>query len=210
MEIFYYKEIDSTQLEARRILKSNQQATPFAVVADIQTFGIGSRSNNWDSVDGNLFMSFVLNKKNLPCDLELVSTSIYFGYILKLALKQLGSQAWLKWPNDIYIKENKIGGIMTNIVGENIICGIGLNLLKTEKYASLDIKIERETIVKTYFYILNEVPSWKRIFSMFRVEFDNSKDLKTHVDGQSVSLKNALLESDGSLIIEGKRVYSLR
>lgn len=210
MEILYYKEIDSTQLEARRILKNNHQVTPFAVVADIQTFGIGSRNNNWDSIDGNLFMSFVLNKKNLPYDLEPVSTSIYFGYILKLALKQLGSTAWLKWPNDIYIKENKIGGIITNIVGENIICGIGLNLLKTEKYDSLDIKTDRETVIKTYFCILSEVPSWKRIFSMFRVEFDNSKDLKTHVDGQSVSLKNALLESDGSLIIEGKRVYSLR
>lgn len=209
LEIFFHKELDSTQLEAKRLLKSGYEP-PFAVVADIQTSGVGSRNNRWESFYGNLFLSFVLRKDDLPEDLELSSTSIYFGYILKLALERLGSMVWLKWPNDIYLNEEKIGGVITTISGENIICGIGLNLTGSDIYASLDIKIDRKNIIKTYFTELEEFPSWKKIFSMFRVEFDKSKDLKTHVEGQSISLKNASLECDGSLIIEGKRVYSLR
>ena len=209
LEIFFHKALDSTQLEARRLVQ-NGISRPFAVVSDIQHKGMGSRNNQWHSQEGNLFLSFVLERKLLPLDLPLSSASIYFGYLLKETLDGYGSAAWLKWPNDLYLDENKIGGVITQVVGENLICGIGLNLLRSEFFHGLDVKIDRNDLIKTYFFKLEKFPEWKKIFSKFRIEFFKSKGAVAHVDGEKLSLENALLQDDGSLIINGKRVFSLR
>lgn len=179
-------------------------------MADWQTSGMGSRDNRWDSVEGNLFFSFVLNREQLPGDLELASSSIYFGYVLKETLEKLGSKAWLKWPNDIYLGDKKIGGIITGVTGKKLICGIGLNLVASENHAALDIDLDKKKLIESFWGDLKMFPSWKKIFSKFRVEFEKSKQLNSHANGQKISLEKALLECDGSLTINGKRVYSLR
>ncbi len=209
LEILFHKSLDSTQLEAKRLLKSGK-AAPFCVVAEIQTAGMGSRENRWDSHAGNLFFSFVLPQKMLPEDLSLSSASIYFGFVMKLTLQQLGSSAWLKWPNDLYIGEQKIGGVITHVSGGHLICGIGLNIFATEKYAGLDIKTDKKSLINSYITELKKFPEWKKIFRQFRIEFEQSKRLKTHADGEEISLHKASLECDGSLTINGKRVFSLR
>lgn len=209
LEIFFHRELDSTQLEAKRRLGDGLEP-PFCIVADIQTAGMGSRENRWDSHAGNLFFSFVLRQDQLPTDLPLASASIYFGYIMKLTLEADGSTAWLKWPNDLYIGDRKIGGVITHAKGKNLICGIGLNLTVSENYAALDIKTDKKTLIKSYITNLKKFPEWKKIFRKFSVEFNNSIRLKTHAGGEELSLENASLECDGSLIINGKRVFSLR
>ena len=171
---------------------------------------MGSRNNRWESGEGNLFLSFTLGRAELPEDLPLSSASIYFGFLLKETLEEYGSGAWLKWPNDIYIGEEKVGGLITQVTGEFLICGIGLNLISSDFFASLDVKIERNDLIKTYFFKLKKSPEWKKIFSKFRIEFFKSKGAYAHVDGEKLSLENALLQDDGSLIINGKRVFSLR
>jgi BirA family biotin operon repressor/biotin-[acetyl-CoA-carboxylase] ligase len=209
LEILYYNEVDSTQLEAKRLVAKGK-AAPFCIVAEIQSAGMGSRENRWDSREGNLFFSFVHKKDQFPEDIPLSSLSIYFGYILKLTLQQHGSTAWLKWPNDIYIGEKKIGGLITHLSKNRIVCGIGLNLVRGKKYDGLDIEFDKKNLIKAYFSELEKFPTWKKIFRKFRVEFDKSKGLKSHADGQRISLQNASLQHDGSLLIDGKRVYSLR
>ena len=81
LKIIYLKEIDSTHKYLIENLKNNNISTPIAIVSDIQTNGFGSRGNSWDSLEGNLFLSFSLNIDDLPNDLPLQSTSIYFSYI---------------------------------------------------------------------------------------------------------------------------------
>lgn len=209
LEIFFHRELDSTQTEAKRRLEDGLEP-PFCIVADIQIAGMGSRENRWDSRPGNLFFSFVLRQDQLPSDLPLASASIYFGYIMKLTLEADGSTAWLKWPNDLYIKNQKIGGVITHAKGKNLICGIGLNLTVSENYAALDVKTDKKTLLNSYIANLKKFPEWKKIFRKFSVEFNNSIRLKTHAGGEELSLENASLECDGSLIINGKRVFSLR
>jgi len=53
------------------------------VITDTQTQGVGSRGNRWESLDGNLFVSFCLSLDALPTDLKVESASIYFSYMLK-------------------------------------------------------------------------------------------------------------------------------
>jgi BirA family biotin operon repressor/biotin-[acetyl-CoA-carboxylase] ligase len=163
------------------------------------------------SEKGNLFISFALSRNSLPDDLILESSSIYFAVILKEALVEMGSQLWLKWPNDFYLGKKKIGGVITNIVGDTLVCGVGLNLsCAQEEFDILDIEVNARELSEAYGLKLEKFPTWKQIFSKFRLEFDKSKSYFTHTDNKAIELKNAILLEDGSLECNGQRIFSLR
>lgn len=211
MEIEYICECQSTQTKLIEDIKSFKKYPPCAIVADCQSDGIGSRANSWQSPKGNLYLSFAIDAKDLPSDLEPASASIYFAYILVLALREKGSKLWLKWPNDIYLGEHKIAGIITTKIKSIYVCGIGLNSKSAPSFAKcLDIELSRDFILDLYFKSLNAKPQWKQIFSKYLIEFELSKNFCVHIDEKPVSLSGATLQSDGSIIINNKRVYSAR
>ncbi|MFX4267335.1 biotin--[acetyl-CoA-carboxylase] ligase [Aliarcobacter butzleri] len=211
MKIIRLDEVDSTHKYLKEYISKNGYIDPLCIVTDLQTQGIGSRGNSWIGKKGNLFFSFVLDINSLPKDLPLQSTSIYFTYILKNILKNLGSQVWIKWPNDFYIENKKIGGTITSMSKNLIFCGIGLNLLDVEKdYEKLDIKIDIDEVLKNYFFEIEKKISWKQIFSDFKIEFEKSKKFQTTIDNQKISLESAILNDDGSIQINNKKVFSLR
>ncbi|WP_123377748.1 biotin--[acetyl-CoA-carboxylase] ligase [Aliarcobacter butzleri] len=211
MKIIRLDEVDSTHKYLKEYILKNEYTSPLCIVTDLQTQGIGSRGNSWIGKKGNLFFSFALGINSLPKDLPLQSTSIYFTYILKNILKNLGSQVWIKWPNDFYIENKKIGGTITSMSKNLIFCGIGLNLLDVEKeYEKLDIKIDVDEVLKNYFFEIEKKISWKQIFSDFKIEFEKSKKFQTTIDNQKISLESAILNDDGSIQINNKKVFSLR
>ena len=211
MEIIRLNEVDSTQIFLKNYILEFGYKTPICVVTDLQKAGIGSRGNSWIGNKGNLFFSFVLSKDLLPKDLPIQSASIYFTYILKNILQKNGSNVWIKWPNDFYIGNVKIGGTITTLSKDLLYCGIGINLVEvSENYGVLDIKIDQDFILFEYFKEVEKIISWKQIFSLFKIEFQKSRNYKTTVDGQKISLENAILDDDGSIHIENKKVFSLR
>lgn len=211
MEIFYFKELASTQLYLKELLLSDKVIAPCAVVADIQTSGIGSRDNLWIGKDGNLFISFCYNIKSMPSDLKLESSSIYFAYILRETLSEFGSKIWLKWPNDFYIGNKKVGGVITTLLKDSIVCGIGLNILNSPNgFSKLDIDIDRETLLNHYFLNLEKFISWKLVFSKYKLEFYKNQTFFAHNNNLSIDLSRAILQDDGSVVCDSERVYSLR
>ncbi len=211
MEIVFLKTVDSTHTYLKDLIKKNGYKKPISIATQYQTNGIGSRDNLWKGKDENLFFSFVIDKTLLPLDLPIQSYSIYFSYILKNILEEEGSSLWLKWPNDFYIKDKKIGGTITNVNGDLIYCGIGLNLkFISNEYGYLDININYKELLKNYFIELDNKIPWKHIFSKYLIEFENSKQYKTTIDSKKVSLNNAILNNDGSISINNKKVFSLR
>jgi len=211
LKIIYLDSIDSTQSYIKELLKKNRYELPFAVIANTQSKGIGSRNNSWDGLSGNLFLSFGIKLKELPVDLKLESSSIYFAYLLKDLLKENGSKVWLKWPNDFYINNLKIGGMITNIIDDVLVCGVGLNLVNSPKeFTKLDIEISKIDLLNKYFKKIEKRELWKQVFSKYKLEFHRNKEFFTHINDVKVSLGNAILENDGSIVINGKRIYSLR
>ncbi|MDA3908675.1 MAG: biotin--[acetyl-CoA-carboxylase] ligase [Sulfurimonas sp.] len=211
MQTLYLKEIGSTQTHLKELIKTKKINLPFAVIADAQTDGVGSRENSWNSLEGNLFLSFAIELKSLPKDLKLESASIYFAYILKTILESLNSEVWIKWPNDFYVKDKKIGGMITNIVGNVLICGLGLNLVtQPQGFAKLDVEVSREDLLKQYFKKIEKKISWKQVFSKYQLEFDKNKKFFTHNKSLRISLEDVTLQSDGSIVRNGERMYSLR
>lgn len=211
MKILYFKELDSTQKYLIEQLKANTLQSPVAIISAKQSAGYGSRGNSWISQEGNLFFSFALNKEQLPEDLKLESTSIYMSYLLLEVLRSYGSKVWLKWPNDFYIDDKKLGGTITNRVQESIVCGIGLNMVSvSEEFASLDVEIAQEELLEKYFATLALKKSWKQVFSNFKVEFEKSKRFSTHYKSDTIDIGLCRLNDDGSLMYKEERIYSLR
>ena len=211
MKIIYLDSVSSTQNFLKELVRKKNIEIPHAVVANAQTSGVGSRGNFWEGMEGNLFLSFALSLEELPDDLPLESISIYFAYLLKDTLKDLNSQVWLKWPNDFYIQKLKMGGMITNITKEILICGVGLNItVAPEGFTKLDIKVKRETILNSFFKKIKKKTSWKQIFSKYELEFYKNQNFFTHKNNLKISLEGAKLQSDGSIISNGERIYSLR
>lgn len=211
MKIIRLESVDSTHTYLKELIKKENYTNPLCVYTDLQTAGIGSRGNYWQGIKGNLFFSFVLNKKDLPKDLPLQSSSIYFSFLLKEILNENASTVWLKWPNDFYVDEKKIGGTITTMVGDLIYCGIGLNLVEVSpEFGCLDIEIDIENTLRDYFFKLEKVILWKHIFSEFKIEFQKCKKYKVTINNEKRSLENAHLNSDGSINIDNIKVFSLR
>lgn len=215
--MYHFDTLPSTQIYAIDSIKSNTLNTPFCIHATRQSNAIGSRGNQWDSVPKALLFSFAMPLSSLPEDLKIESSSIFFGVIMREFLFTLGSKVWLKYPNDLYIDKNKIGGIITQIARDNLVCGIGINLYsqsQQSKYHTLEetvsANIEPTNFLKDFFDSFKNFTLWKQIFSIYKLEFHKNDSFFFHFDKRQICLKDATLNEDGSLEIDGHKIYSLR
>lgn len=109
---------------------------PMAMVAaHKQTAGRGQRGNSWESEPGkNLTYSFWLRPGVHPRGQFAVSEAVALA--MAEALGRHGIDAEVKWPNDIYVGDRKIAGILIEctLMGEEIsmaVAGVGLNVNQT-------------------------------------------------------------------------------
>jgi len=211
LEILSFSQLPSTQKYLVEQLKNKSVNVPIAIITEEQTSGVGSRENEWSGGEGNFFASIAIDLDALPKDLALSSASIYFSYIMKQTLLELGENIWLKWPNDFYKNDEKVGGTITQKVDNTLVCGIGLNLKKSQNgYTALQSDISPKLLLEKYLLNLEKFPKWKQVFSEYEIEFELSRKFSVHIESYQKSLGDAQLCDDGSLIIGGKKVYSLR
>lgn len=131
----HLEETDSTSDYLVRLCdEQNDQLPNFTTVtADFQTAGKGQKGNRWEAEKGkNLLFSFVVYPGFMP-----VKEQFYLSQLVSLSLKKVLDRythhITIKWPNDIYYKEKKICGFLTEVYiqGGGIgrcINGIGLNI----------------------------------------------------------------------------------
>ncbi|MCQ2782270.1 biotin--[acetyl-CoA-carboxylase] ligase [Helicobacter pylori] len=202
-----FDSLPSTQTYLLEKLKNNELKAPVLIVAKNQSAGIGSRGNIWEGVKSALTFSLALNASDLPKDLPMQSNALYLGFLFKEVLKELGSQTWLKWPNDLYLGGQKIGGVLVNIYKGMRVCGIGVNRVST-KWACLDIGASDDWIIEGFLKKIEENLFWGEVLSKYALEFHRSNSFSFHNDwGELVSLKDAELLEDGRVLIKDK-IYS--
>lgn len=108
-----------------------------AVVADYQTAGRGCGTNTWESERGkNLLFSLLIHPTDVPAR-EQFLLSMANALALKTALDSYVDDISIKWPNDIYWRDRKIGGtlIETRLQGtlvKDCIIGTGINVNQTQ------------------------------------------------------------------------------
>ncbi|MDO7807819.1 biotin--[acetyl-CoA-carboxylase] ligase [Helicobacter pylori] len=199
-----FDSLPSTQTYLLEKLKGNELKAPVLVLAKNQSAGIGSRGNIWEIVESALTFSLALNASDLPKDLPMQASALYLGFLFKEVLKELGSQTWLKWPNDLYLGGQKIGGVLVNIYKGMRVCGIGVNRVST-KWACLDIGASDDWIIEGFLKKIEENLFWGEVLSKYALEFHRSNSFNFHNDwGEAVSLKDAELLEDGRVLIKGK------
>ena len=105
-----------------------------AVVAEHQTAGRGQRGNVWASEPGqNLLMSLLVRPGGSLEVSNQFLLSQTVAVAVHTAMKCQGIDTRLKWPNDIYVGERKLAGILIELdccgaFVEQAIIGIGLNV----------------------------------------------------------------------------------
>ncbi|MCQ2942233.1 biotin--[acetyl-CoA-carboxylase] ligase [Helicobacter pylori] len=199
-----FESLPSTQTYLLEKLKSNELKAPVLVLAKNQSAGIGSRGNIWEGTKSALTFSLALNASDLPNDLPMQANALYLGFLFKEVLKELGSQTWLKWPNDLYLGGQKIGGVLVNVYKGMRVCGIGVNRVST-KWACLDIGASDDLIIEGFLKKIEENLFWGEVLSKYALEFHRSNSFSFHNDwGELVSLKDAELLEDGRICIKGK------
>ncbi|MDZ5604660.1 bifunctional biotin--[acetyl-CoA-carboxylase] ligase/biotin operon repressor BirA [Pseudomonas sp. RP23018S] len=130
--ILIYETIDSTNAEGLRLITQGQPA-PFLVVAERQMAGRGRRGRQWVSPFAeNLYYSLVLRIEGGMRQLE--GLSLVVGLAVMRVLQAMGVEGvTLKWPNDVLVREQKIAGILLELVGDpadicHVVLGIGINV----------------------------------------------------------------------------------
>ena len=126
MEILSFDTLDSTQAYMLDKLHTGEIDAATAGISAEQTHGVGSRENSWEGGRGNFFASVALKCEDLPKDLPAASASIYFAFLMKKALLRSGLEVWLKWPNDLYKAEKKVGGVITKKLSHFVVVGMAL------------------------------------------------------------------------------------
>jgi BirA family biotin operon repressor/biotin-[acetyl-CoA-carboxylase] ligase len=211
LETILFERLPSTQTYLIEQLQTGKLQAPVAVLALEQDSGVGSRDNEWLGGQGNFFASIAIEVDALPNDLLLSSASIYFSFIMKKTLESFGEHIWLKWPNDFYVNADKVGGTITKKIDNVVVCGIGINLKNSQNgYRALQSDISPESLLENYLFALQEFPKWKQVFSEYQVEFERSRKFSVHIENYQKSLTDASLCEDGSLLLGGKKVFSLR
>ena len=137
-KIIKLKKIDSTNNFAKLLFEyyKLEELDRTVICTQQQTNGRGTGNNKWISEPGkNLTFSIIYAPQNLPLDqIFYLSKTISCGIVD--FLQMLGIKAKIKWPNDIYVNDKKICGILieNSILGHRIhysIIGIGLNVNQT-------------------------------------------------------------------------------
>lgn len=132
-DIIYYKELESTQILAKDLIRDNKIKNNTLIITDNQTKGIGTKGRKWFSnEENNIAMSIVIFPK---CNIEdIKDITIKIANCIVNAIDELYKiELKIKYPNDLLLNNKKICGILTesssiNNIVNHIVIGIGFNV----------------------------------------------------------------------------------
>jgi BirA family biotin operon repressor/biotin-[acetyl-CoA-carboxylase] ligase len=147
--------VDSTNNYASDLVTKNAALEGTVVIAHFQGEGKGQRGNVWTSEPGkNLTFSLVLKPKQVSPNEAFVISKIVSLAICKYLETVVVEDVFIKWPNDIYVGQKKICGILieNQFKGKNFECaivGIGLNVNQSNfqnlpRVTSLILELKKE------------------------------------------------------------------
>jgi BirA family biotin operon repressor/biotin-[acetyl-CoA-carboxylase] ligase len=130
-------ETGSTNTYAISLLSKERPEEGCVVITDNQTQGKGTDTNTWESEKGkNLTFSLILYPEFKADQQFVLNKSISLGICDFVRAELPQSEITIKWPNDIYIGNNKSCGILiqNSVIGNRldyVVVGIGLNVNQT-------------------------------------------------------------------------------
>ena len=129
--VHFVKRTDSTNLVAKRRADKGLPHGTLAV-AEYQSAGRGRLGRSWQVPRGtSVMMSLLLLPEFEPKYASMLT--IVMGLSVAQAVKKMGFDATIKWPNDVVVSHKKICGILTEMAVEgnkirNVVIGVGINV----------------------------------------------------------------------------------
>lgn len=128
----------STNIYANELLANSEPSEGTAIMAEYQQHGKGQRGTNWISEFGsNLLVTFIFYPRFVKPQ-EQFGLSVFSSLAVADTIASFGAKnVSVKWPNDVYIGDSKVAGILieNNIRGNQVLSsliGIGINVNQQE------------------------------------------------------------------------------
>jgi BirA family transcriptional regulator, biotin operon repressor / biotin---[acetyl-CoA-carboxylase] ligase len=114
-DIEWFQEVDSTSDHVRRMVEQRKLFPPATIAALKQTAGRGRGDNRWWSPEGCLMFTSLLDSRLYAREVAcLPQAALVIGVALADVLSQYidAQRVHLKWPNDVYVGDCKIAGVL--------------------------------------------------------------------------------------------------
>jgi BirA family biotin operon repressor/biotin-[acetyl-CoA-carboxylase] ligase len=220
-KIYYFDSVSSTMDIAMQLgLKNATEGT--LVLTESQTKGRGRLGREWFSPRyKGIYLSLVLKPKILPNQAPILTLMVSVS--ICEAIKEITAlEAQIKWPNDILMRQKKLGGILTEINAEMdgirfIVIGIGLNVNNDKKAlisGATSLKEQKKEGINRIELLQEILRAIERNYLTFQEKgaqsiIDKWRDYnitlgkrvkvyshKEHIEGQAVDI-----DTDGSLLL---------
>lgn len=194
-ELEFYDSISSTNIRAKEAGEAGA-AHGMLFVADKQTLGRGRRGREWSSPSGaNIYMSLLIRPDIMPDKISMLT--LVMGYAVTEAIRHITKEeAYIKWPNDVIMKEKKVCGILTELSAERdyvhyVVMGVGINVKNQEFQA--DIVTKATSIEAACGSKVSRSVLIQEILSEFEKAYDNfcsTEDLSNMIEAYNHRLVN--------------------
>jgi BirA family transcriptional regulator, biotin operon repressor / biotin---[acetyl-CoA-carboxylase] ligase len=154
MQHIHLNEINSTQDYLKKLLQQRlgDQNSNILVTTDQQTQGVGRRDRQWIDHHGCLTMSFTMSP-NPIVTLTTLEVSILIAEFFK---EKFNLELKLKWPNDLFFLNKKVGGCLIDQIQNLMVVGIGINLNYAKNlgddFSHLGLLIQDKTLIAKQIY----------------------------------------------------------
>lgn len=195
----HMEEIDSTSAYLKRNYNDYENFTFLS--CDYQSNGHGRSNKKWYSnKKENLLFSILIKDKKIISDyssLSLVSAKAIMDVLVELGVNNVS----YKWPNDVYVNDKKISGILLEGISFNgmieaIIVGVGINVNSSD----FDLEIKDKA---TSIYLENQT-----IFDIEKLKYKFYKSFESNIDNINDKKYLSYLRDNNYLL--SKNVYVLK
>ena len=178
-EFFHKETTSSTMDDVKNFIKNKKKNCIY--LSDKQINGKGQRGNFWHSPLGNVYCS--ISFENFLHIKDHFLFSVLVALTVKKSLEIFNAKnIFFKWPNDIFFKKKKFGGIISELIKVNsksyVIVGFGINIESSPKLSNYkttfakhfsDIKSKEDFLLvffKQLFFKLSELQEGRKKYLM--------------------------------------------
>jgi len=198
-EIYQYQKLISTSKQAIKMIKDQSVNGNFLIISDEQTGGKGRGENLWFSPSGGIWLTTGLYGLTINSNMT-IFTGICIHKALCRSFPELKDDLKIKWPNDVFFKNKKLCGILSQYISSTKyhLIGMGINT----NIETLPQEISESAV--SLFQILNiQIDNFKliqEIFDEFTTNLpqmiENGFDLKYYKIHSFLKGKEIILNTD--------------
>lgn len=155
------------------------------IITQKQTAGKGQQNNKWESQDfKNLTFSIILKPIHINAGDQFIVSQIVSLSVLDYLTHYI-KDVIIKWPNDIYVKNKKISGILIEhlIMGMEInfsVCGVGININQNKFISDAPNPISLNQITQKEYNLEIEIEKFYTIFeNNLNLAYESAQNINT-------------------------------